>query len=34
VQARLAELNEARRACQDMRKAIYEALGKDPGPGT
>ena len=33
VQASLAELNEARRACQDMRKAIYEALGKDPGPG-
>jgi Bacterial mobilisation protein (MobC) len=29
-----AELKEARRACQDMRKALLEALGKNPGPGT
>jgi hypothetical protein len=38
VPASFAELEEARLACQDMRKALYEALGKDPGndpgPGT
>jgi hypothetical protein len=33
-QANSAELKGIRRACQDMRKALLEALGKDPGPDT
>ena len=33
-QASSAELKEIRRALEDIRKALYEALGKNPGPGT
>ena len=32
-EASAAELNGIRRACEDIRKALYEALGKNPGPG-
>ena len=33
-EASSAELNGIRRACEDMRAALYEALGRNPGPGT
>lgn len=33
-QASAAELKEIRRAIEDIRKRLYEALGKSPGPGT